>query len=116
MTTIAYTVWLKDDPEIIRRYDAYHAEPWPEVAAWMAAQGVQRCRIYRFDRMLFMLLERDDDAAPAPNAPLAVAVAARYGAWDALMYSMQEPVPGAPLDGAWVEMAQVYDYQRNPHE
>lgn len=114
MTTIAYTVWLNDNPEIIARYDAYHADPWPEVAAWMAAQGVQHCRIYRFGRMLFMLLERDDDAPP--QEPLPEAVAARYGEWDTLMRSMQEPASGAPPDGTWVAMTQVYTYQRNSNE
>lgn len=116
MSTMAYTVWLKNDPEIIRRYDAYHAEPWPEVAAWMAAGGVERCRIYRFGRMLFMLLERADAAEAAPVKPLLEAVVARYGEWDALMRSMQEPAPGAPPDGTWVAMSPVYEYQRSPDE
>ena len=31
MKRIAMTVMLKDDPEVIRRYEELHADPWPEV-------------------------------------------------------------------------------------
>ena len=30
MKRYAMTVMLKDDPEIIRKYEAYHANPYPE--------------------------------------------------------------------------------------
>ena len=42
MKRFAQTVLLKDDPEIIRRYEEYHANPWPEVVA-----GTERCGVRR---------------------------------------------------------------------
>ena len=61
MKRFAQTVMLKDDPEIIRRYDEYHAHPWPQVVEGTRACGVERLYIYRFGRLLFMYVEVPDD-------------------------------------------------------
>ncbi len=36
------TVVLKDDPEIIRQYEEYHANPFPETNEGLLRVGVQR--------------------------------------------------------------------------
>ena len=61
MRRFAQTVLLKDDPEIIRQYEAYHANPWPEVIEGTRNCGVLRVFIYRFGRQLFMFMETVDD-------------------------------------------------------
>ena len=35
-------VMLKDDPEIIRRYEELHADPWPEVIESGYHRGIRR--------------------------------------------------------------------------
>ncbi len=39
MKRIAMTVMLKDDPEVIRRYEELHADPWPEVLKSIGCQS-----------------------------------------------------------------------------
>jgi len=60
MKRFAQTVNLKDDPEVIRLYEEYHANVWPEVVAGTQKCGVQRIFIYRFGRTLFMFMETVD--------------------------------------------------------
>jgi L-rhamnose mutarotase len=103
------TVLLKDDPQIIARYEDYHAHAWPETLASLRAGGVERMYIYRFGRQLFMYMETGDSYdlhAAAPPAPAAMDPRARE--WEALMTSFQEPVPGAPAGATWVEMKEVF--------
>jgi L-rhamnose mutarotase len=107
MKRFGRTVMLKDDPQVIARYEDYHAHAWPETLANLRADGVQRMYIYRFGRQLFMYMETDDGydlnraAAPAPVHP-------RAREWEALMTSFQETVPGAPAGTTWVEMKEVF--------
>lgn len=55
MKRIAMTVMLKDDPEVIRKYEEYHANPWPEIVQGGYEMGIRRVFIYRYGRQLFML-------------------------------------------------------------
>jgi L-rhamnose mutarotase len=107
MKRYAQTVLLKDDQEIIRCYDAYHAHPWPEIPAGLRACGVRRPFIYRFERQLFMFMETIDVFDPKRDWP-------RYmedpkaREWDEMMSSFQQPVPGAPKDSIWATMKEVF--------
>ena len=107
MKRYAMTVLLRDDPEIIRRYEAYHANPWPEVNEALLNCGIQKMFIYRFERTLFMFMEAVDDFDVERDF-------ARYAEdpvvkrWDEMMASFQEPVAGAPETAKWVEMKEIY--------
>ena len=103
------TVNLRDDPAVFAQYDAYHAQPWPEVTAGVQGSGVLRLYIYRFGRQLFMFMETTDDYDP--NRLYGDPVPARAQEWDDLMRSFQVPVPGAPPDGTWVDMKEVYEFK-----
>ncbi|MBM4436953.1 MAG: L-rhamnose mutarotase [Actinobacteria bacterium] len=103
------TVLLKDDPEVIRRYEDYHAHVWPEVEASLRSAGITRMLIFRFARTLLMYMETVDGfrfehtPTPAERDPRAVE-------WENLMRSFQEPVPGAPSDGTWVTMPEIFTF------
>jgi L-rhamnose mutarotase len=110
MKRYAFTVLLKDDPEVIRRYDEYHENVWPEVLDLNRKMGVKRNYIFRFGRQLFMFLEAADDfdlerdiAKYADNP--------RVREWDTLMRGFQQPVPGAPEGSTWVEMREVCAFE-----
>jgi L-rhamnose mutarotase len=107
MKRFAQTVMLKDDPEIIRRYEEYHAHPWPEVVEGTLACGVQRIFIYRFGRLLFMYLEVPDDFELDRDFDGYMSTA-RAREWDELMRTFQEPVEGAEPGKTWVPMTEVY--------
>jgi len=107
MKRFAQTVLLKDDPEIIRRYEEYHANPWPEVVAGTERCGIRRVFIYRFGRLLFMFMEAADDFDMERDMPKYVEHP-RAREWDQLMRTFQEPVPGAPPGSTWVPMREIY--------
>ena len=107
MKRYAQTVMLKDDPEIIRKYEEYHANPFPETNEGLLRVGVQRMYIYRFQRMLYMFMETGDDFDMAVDMPRYMDHP-RAREWDELMATFQEPVPGAPESGTWVAMKEVY--------
>jgi L-rhamnose mutarotase len=107
MKRYAQTVVLKDDPEIIRKYEAYHANPFPETNAGLLRVGVQRMYIYRYQRTLFMFMETRDDFDMAVDMPKYMEHP-RAKEWDELMTTFQETVPGAPAGTTWVEMKEVY--------
>jgi len=107
MKRFAQTVLLKDDPEILRRYEAYHANPWPEVVEGTIRCGVRRVFIYHFGRQLFMFIEAEDTFDMARDMPQYMENP-RAREWDELMRTFQEPVPGAPPGSTWVEMKDIY--------
>jgi L-rhamnose mutarotase len=107
MKRFAQTVLLKDDPEVIRQYEYYHAHIWREVLEGTIACGIQRAFIYRFGRVLFMFMETNDDFDMERDVPKYMSHP-RAAEWDRLMRDFQEPVPGAPKDGTWVQMKEVY--------
>ena len=98
---------LKDDPEAIRQYEAYHANPWPEVGKGTLDCGVRRVFIYRFGRLLFMYMETPDDFDMERDMPKYMEDP-RAKEWDVMMREFQEPVPGAPEGSTWVRMQEIY--------
>lgn len=107
MKRYAMTVMLKDDAEVIRQYEEYHANAWPETNAGLLRVGIRRMYIYRFQRTLFMFMETNDDFDMARDLPKYVEDP-RAREWDELMRTFQETVPGAPAGSTWVEMKEVY--------
>ena len=106
MKRVAMTVMLKDDPEVIRKYEEYHANPWPIIVKNGYKMGIRRIFIYRFGRQLFMFIEALDEFDMNKhheflNDPKTLE-------WDELMRDFQETVPGAPEGSTWVEMKEIH--------
>ena len=110
MRRFAQTVLLKDDPEVIRKYEEYHAHPWPEVVEGGRRIGMLRSYIYRFGRQLFMFMETVDDFDMERDLPKYMEHP-RARQWDEMMRGFQEPVPGAPSGATWVEMKEIYAWE-----
>jgi L-rhamnose mutarotase len=110
MKRFAQIVLLKDDPEIIRQYEAYHANPWPEVLEGSARCGVLRTFIYRYGRHLFMFMETPDDFDLERDMPKYMEHP-RAREWDTLMRTFQEAPPGAPEGATWVLMKEVFAFE-----
>jgi L-rhamnose mutarotase len=94
----------------MRRYEAYHANPWPEVNVGLLSCGVERMFIYRFGRQLFMFMETADDFDMERDLPKYVEDP-RAREWDEMMADFQETMPGAPEGSKWVEMKELYALQ-----
>ncbi len=111
MKRFAQTVMLRDDPEVIRRYEQYHANAWPETNAGLLSVGIQRMFIYRFGRQLFMFMETTDDFDVDRDMPRYMENP-RAREWDQMMAQFQETVPGAPVGSKWVPMKEVYALEK----
>ena len=110
MKRYAQIVLLKDDLEIIRKYEAYHADPWPEVLEGSRRCGILRTFIYRYGRQLFMFMETPDDFDLERDLPKYMEHP-RAREWDALMRTFQEAPPGAPEGATWVPMKEVFAWE-----
>ena len=110
MKRFAMTVLLKDDPEVIRRYDEYHANPWPEVRMGLVRCGVRRLFIYRRRRHLFLFMETAGNFSLERDMPKYMDDP-KVREWDEIMQNLQEPVEGAPRGSTWIEMKEVFSQE-----
>lgn len=105
----AYTVDLVNDPEIIRQYEYYHANIWPEVRDSLKGVGMHDLKIWRFGTRMFMLITTGDDFDPSEAGARHVANHPRCKAWEDLMMSFQQRAPGYTGEGTWALMKQVFE-------
>jgi L-rhamnose mutarotase len=103
-------VLLEDDPEIIHRYEQYHANVWPQVVEGGRRCGLLRTYIYRFGCQLFMFMETRDDFDLERDLPKYMEDP-KAREWDELMRTFPRPVPGAPADDTWVQMKEVFSHE-----
>ena len=108
MKCYAQTLNLKHDPAIIDRYVDHHRAVWPEVERGLRAIGIERMRIWRLGRRLFMLMETVDDFDPTRDFARYMDSHPRIREWQALMETFQEPVPEAQPGEWWAAMELVY--------
>ena len=109
MKSYAFALDLKDDPEVIRTYEKYHREVWPEVIAALKAVGIIRMRIYRTGNRLFMFTEAADTFDPARDFPRYVEQSPRAREWDELMRQYQQKLASAGPDDWWAPMSLAFD-------
>ena len=105
------TVNLRDDPELIARYEAYHAQTWPEVQVALRTVGVLDMKIWRLGRRLFMYMDTVEGFDPAVDFPRYLRLHPRCQEWEDLMGTMQEPVAEAAPGEKWAAMRQVFQLE-----
>ena len=57
MPCLAYTTFLKKDPDLQRQYQEYHDNAWPDVVDCIKKIGVENLHIWQNGRQLFMVAE-----------------------------------------------------------
>jgi len=107
--TYAQTLDLKDDPLTIATYDEHHRAVWPEVQRGLRDIGIERMRIWRLGRRLFMLMETVDEFDLDRDFARYMEGGPRIREWQELMASLQEPAPGAQPGELWANMQLVFD-------
>ena len=100
---------LRDDPVLIKEYEARHRAIWPEVAAHMRAHGVINMQIYRLGTRLCMVMETDDARFDAQRMTRAEAANPRIAAWEELMWRFQASTPWTPPGRKWTEASLIFD-------
>ena len=111
MKRFATTCQLKDEPDIIEKYEHYHANSWPEVVEGILNCGIQRVFIYRIGHRLFMFMETGDDFDMERDFPKYMENP-KAKEWDELMRTFQTNVPEAQEGTKWVEMKEVFALEK----
>ena len=100
---------LKHDPELIARYEAWHAAgavPRPVVESIRAAD-IRSMEIYRSGNRLVLVMETGPDFDPAAKAEMD-ASNPDVVAWEALMSRFQQPLPWAGKGEKWLEAKRIF--------
>lgn len=113
MQRFCLTLDLKDDPELIQEYEAWHApgRGWPEVRQNDLNAGVLDLQIYRFGTRMVMILETEDNFSFEKKAEMD-AKNPHVQKWEELMWNYQQAVPGAKPGQKWVLMDQIFQFEK----
>lgn len=99
---------LKDDPQLIAEYEAYHREIWPEIRKSILDSGITNMEIYRVGNRLFMIMETDDSFSFDRKSAMD-ASNPKVQEWETLMWKFQQPLPGSKPGEKWLLMERIFD-------
>ena len=110
MPCLAYTTFLKDDPDLQRQYQEYHDNAWPDVVECIKEIGVENLHIWQTGRQLFMVAEVSEsfDFEAGLGAYLDLSPRCREG--ESIMDGFQEAPPNAKLGEKWAVLDHVYSF------
>ncbi|MGX1930939.1 L-rhamnose mutarotase [Flagellimonas sp. 2504JD4-2] len=112
MKRYALALDLRDDPNLIAEYEAYHQAIWPEIEQSILDSGIKRMEIYRLGTRLFMYVEADEHftfeakAKEDLNNP-------KVQEWEELMWKYQQALPIAKPGEKWILMQEIFRLQSN---
>jgi len=102
------TLDLVDNPELIKEYDQWHREVWPEVISSIKDAGIEQMEIYRHHNRLFMMMEVNSTYNAERKAAMDLANE-RVQEWEALMWKYQQALPGAKPGEKWMLMDKIFE-------
>ena len=112
MKRYCFALDLKNDPNLIAEYEAYHRRIWPEITASIKASGIVDLQIYRIGVRLFMIMDTTDEfslekkATGDKNNP-------KVQEWEQLMWKYQQALPGSKPGEKWRMMEKIFDLDVN---
>ncbi|WP_407482080.1 L-rhamnose mutarotase [Elizabethkingia meningoseptica] len=107
MKKYALALDLKDDENLIRQYEEYHQQVWPEIMESITASGIQNMEIYRTGNRLFMTMEVTDDFSFEAKAA-ADEANPKVQEWEKLMWDYQQALPNAKPGEKWILMDKIF--------
>ncbi|SKB71427.1 L-rhamnose mutarotase [Salegentibacter holothuriorum] len=99
---------LKDDAELIKKYEEYHREVWPEIIKSTLEVGILNMEIFRTGNRLIMLMETQPDFSFGEKAK-ADKQNIKVQEWENLMGKYQQAVPSAKNGEKWTLMDKIFD-------
>ena len=99
---------LKDDEILIKEYEQYHKEVWPEILQSIKEAGIEQMEIYRIANRLFMIMETNDDFSFEQKAR-ADAANEKVQEWEMLMWKYQQAMPGSKAGEKWMMMEKIFE-------
>jgi L-rhamnose mutarotase len=101
---------LKDDDELIRSYDAYHQNVWPEIKESLRESGILEMEIFRTGNRLFMIIRVESDFSFEKKAEMDLANPI-VQKWETLMSTFQKQIPWAKQEVKWLLMDRVFSFE-----
>ena len=98
---------LKDDPQLISEYEAYHRAVWPEILKSITDSGILHMEIYRTGNRLFMIMETTDDFSFEAKGQSDLENA-KVQEWETLMWKYQQALPHADPGEKWKLMDKIF--------
>jgi L-rhamnose mutarotase len=98
---------LKEDESLIRAYDDYHQNVWPEIKDSLQQAGVLDMEIYRTGNRLFMIIDVSDEFSFDKKAAMDLANPI-VQKWETKMSEFQKPIPWAGRDVKWLLMERIF--------
>ncbi len=99
---------LKNDKDLIKAYEKYHEEVWPEVISSIKESGILNMEIYRIENRLFMIIEANEDfsfskkkATDEKNEMVKK--------WEEIMWNYQQALPWAKPGEKWLMMEKIFE-------
>jgi L-rhamnose mutarotase len=101
------TLDLKDDPQLIKEYEAHHKAVWPEIIKSIKDAGILDMEIYSLENRLCMIMEVSDEFSFEKKQQLDEGNA-RVQEWEELMWKYQQPLAIATKGEKWVLMKNIF--------
>lgn len=98
---------LVDDEQLIKEYEVYHQDVWPEIKKSILDAGVDFMEIYRVGNRLFMIMEVKDTFSFEQKG-LADAANEKVQQWEQLMWKYQQALPTAKPGEKWILMEKIF--------
>ena len=98
---------LVDDEQLIKEYEVYHQDVWPEIKKSILDAGVDSMEIYRVGNRLFMIMEVKDNFSFEQKG-LADAANEKVQQWEQLMWKYQQALPTAKPGEKWILMEKIF--------
>ncbi len=102
------TLDLKDDPALIKEYEAHHQRVWPEIIDSIKITGIHQMEIYRYQQRLFMIIETDDDFS-FEQKTLLDEQNEKVKQWEELMLKYQQPFNEDKPTEKWMLMTKIFN-------
>ena len=100
---------LKENLELIREYDDWHQNVWPEVLKSIEDSGIIKMEIFRFYNRLCMIMETTDDFSFEQKGKMDKNNE-KVQEWEELMWKFQQAIPGSKPKEKWVLMDSIFDF------
>lgn len=107
MRRYCLAVDLIDDPDLIKVYEEWHRNVWPEILDSITSSGIEQMEIYRLQNRLFMIMEVNDQFSFEAKAK-ADADNPKVQEWETLMWNFQQALPFAKPGEKWVLMDKIF--------
>ena len=107
MKRYSLTLDLKNDPELIRKYEEHHKAVWPEIISSIKDAGIENMQIYRYGTRLFMIMEVNESFSFEKKTAADLANA-KVQEWEKLMWKFQQPLPWAKQNEKWILMEEIF--------